>query len=290
MSHGVALIRFAHVYKIFGSAPEKALARVRGGLTKAALLADCGHTLALDDVSLEIERGEVFAVMGLSGSGKSTLVRLVNRLVEPTAGTVTVNGIDVTALSRDALRSFRRDKASMVFQGFALLPHRSVLENVAFGLEIRGVAKKEREAAARAAIASAGLDGQEARYPADLSGGMRQRVGLARALAAGTEILLMDEPFGALDPLTRREMQDHLLALQRMLRKTIVFITHDLDEALRLADCAGGRIAILNEGRVVQVGSGREILERPADEYVARFVSVVTERTRSGPRTPGNRR
>jgi glycine betaine/proline transport system ATP-binding protein len=162
----VALIRFAQVYKIFGASPAKALERVRAGLSKAALLAEAGHTLALDNVSLEIERGEVFAVMGLSGSGKSTLVRLVNRLVEPTAGTVTVNGTDVTALSSEALRKFRREKASMVFQGFALLPHRSVLENVAFGLEIRGVARKEREEAARAAIASAGLEGQEARYPA----------------------------------------------------------------------------------------------------------------------------
>jgi glycine betaine/proline transport system ATP-binding protein len=274
----VALIRFDGVYKIFGPAPAAALARVRAGLGKAALQAECGHALALDNVSLAIERGEMFAVMGLSGSGKSTLVRLINRLVEPTAGTVTVDGTDVTALAPDALRQFRRAKASMVFQGFALLPHRSVLENVAFGLEIRGVARKERERAARTAIADAGLEGQEARYPAELSGGMRQRVGLARALAAGTEILLMDEPFSALDPLTRREMQDHLIGLQRRFRKTIVFITHDLDEALRLADRAGGRIAILNEGRVVQIGSGREILERPADDYVARFVSVVTER------------
>jgi glycine betaine/proline transport system ATP-binding protein len=272
----VALIRFDGVYKIFGSAPGAALARVRAGIGKAALQAECGHALALDNVSLAIERGEIFVVMGLSGSGKSTLVRLVNRLVEPTAGTVTVDGTDVTALAGDALRQFRRTKASMVFQGFALLPHRSVLENVAFGLEIRGTPRAERERIARTAIADAGLEGQEARYPAELSGGMRQRVGLARALAAGTEILLMDEPFGALDPLTRREMQDHLLGLQRRFHKTIVFITHDLDEALRLGD----RIAILNEGRVVQVGSGREILERPADDYVARFVSVVTERER----------
>jgi glycine betaine/proline transport system ATP-binding protein len=275
---GVALIRFDGVYKIFGASPAAALARVRAGLGKAALQAECGHTLALDNVTLAIERGEVFAVMGLSGSGKSTLVRLVNRLIEATAGTVTVDGTDITALSGDALRKFRREKVSMVFQGFALLPHRPVLENVAFGLEIRGLARAERERIARAAIADAGLDGQEARYPAELSGGMRQRVGLARALAAGTEILLMDEPFGALDPLTRREMQDHLLGLQRRFHKTIVFITHDLDEALRLGD----RIAILNEGRVVQVGTGREILEQPADEYVARFVSVVRERDRPG--------
>ncbi len=275
------LIRFERVYKIFGPAPAKALERVRAGLSKAALLAECGHTLALDAVTLAVERGEVFAVMGLSGSGKSTLVRLVNRLIEPTAGTITVDGTDVTALAPDALRAFRREKASMVFQGFALLPHRSVLENVAFGLEIRGMARQERERIAKAAVADAGLEGQEARYPAELSGGMRQRVGLARALAAGTEILLMDEPFGALDPLTRREMQDHLIGLQRRYRKTIVFITHDLDEALRLGDRADGRIAILNEGRVVQVGSGREILERPADDYVARFVSVVTERDTS---------
>jgi len=274
----VALIRFDGVYKIFGTSPAAALARVRAGLGKAALQAECGHTLALDDVTLAIERGEVFAVMGLSGSGKSTLVRLVNRLIEPTAGTVTVDGTDITALSPDALRTFRREKVSMVLQGFALLPHRPVLENVAFGLEIRGLPRAERERIARAAIADAGLEGQEARYPAELSGGMRQRVGLARALAAGTEILLMDEPFGALDPLTRREMQDHLIGLQRRFHKTIVFITHDLDEALRLGD----RIAILNEGRVVQIGRGREILEQPADDYVARFVSVVTERGRVG--------
>ena len=274
----MALIRFDGVYKIFGTSPAAALARVRAGLGKAALQAECGHTLALDDVTLAIERGEVFAVMGLSGSGKSTLVRLVNRLIEPTAGTVTVDGTDITALSPDALRTFRREKVSMVLQGFALLPHRPVLENVAFGLEIRGLPRAERERIARAAIADAGLEGQEARYPAELSGGMRQRVGLARALAAGTEILLMDEPFGALDPLTRREMQDHLIGLQRRFHKTIVFITHDLDEALRLGD----RIAILNEGRVVQIGRGREILEQPADDYVARFVSVVTERGRVG--------
>jgi glycine betaine/proline transport system ATP-binding protein len=270
----VALIRLDGVYKIFGASPAAALARVRAGLGKAALQAECGHTLALDNVTLAIERGEVFAVMGLSGSGKSTLVRSINRLIEPTSGTVTVDGTDVAALAREGLRKFRREKVSMVFQGFALLPHRPVLENVAFGLEIRGLARAERERIARAAIADAGLEGQEARYPAELSGGMRQRVGLARALAAGTEILLMDEPFGALDPLTRREMQDHLLGLQRRFHKTIVFITHDLDEALRLGD----RIAILNEGRVVQVGRGREILEHPADDYVARFVSVVTER------------
>ncbi len=278
----MALIRFEGVYKIFGPAPAAALARVRAGLGKAALHAACGHTLALDGVSLAIERGEVFAVMGLSGSGKSTLVRLVNRLIAPTAGTVFVDGVDVTALAAGALRRFRREKASMVFQGFALLPHRTVLENVAFGLEIRGLARAEREAAARAALADAGLEGQEARYPAELSGGMRQRVGLARSLAAGTEILLMDEPFGALDPLTRREMQDHLIGLQRARHKTIVFITHDLDEALRL----GNRIAILNEGRIVQVGTSADILERPADEYVARFVSVVTERETRRPERP----
>jgi glycine betaine/proline transport system ATP-binding protein len=279
----VALIRFEGVYKIFGPAPAAALARARAGLGKAALQAECGHTLALDGVSLAIERGEVFAVMGLSGSGKSTLVRLVNRLIEPTAGAILVDGVDVTMLAAGALRTFRREKASMVFQGFALLPHRTVLENVAFGLEIRGLARAARDSAARAAVADAGLEGQGARYPSELSGGMRQRVGLARALAAGTEILLMYEPFGALDPLTRREMQDHLIGLQRALHKTIVFITHDLDEALRLVGRAGGRIAILNEGRVVQVGTSAEILDHPADAYVARFVSVVTERETKGP-------
>jgi glycine betaine/proline transport system ATP-binding protein len=273
----MADIRFAGVYKLFGRDPAAALARVREGASKAALQAECGHTLALHDVTLEIARGEIFAVMGLSGSGKSTLVRLVNRLIEPTAGTVRVDGTDVTALGREALRRFRRERVSMVFQSFALLPHRSVIENVAFGLEIRGMARAERLRAAGEAVAAAGLQGQEQRFPAELSGGMRQRVGLARALAAGTEILLMDEPFSALDPLTRRDMQDHLLGLQRALRKTIVFITHDLDEALRMGD----RIAILNDGRVAQVGTGDEILAHPADDFVARFVSVVRERDRA---------
>jgi glycine betaine/proline transport system ATP-binding protein len=276
----MALIRFERVYKIFGPAPDAALARLRAGASKADLLADGGHALALNDISLDIARGEIFVVMGLSGSGKSTLVRLVNRLIDPTAGTVSVDGTDVTALDAAALRAFRREKASMVFQGFALLPHRTVLENVGFALELRGVPRSAREAAARAAIVAAGLEGQERRYPSELSGGMRQRVGLARALAAGTEILLMDEPFSALDPLTRRDMQDQLIGLQEQLRKTVVFITHDLDEALLLAGRLGGRIAILNDGRVAQIGTGRDILERPADAFVARFVKVVTERDR----------
>ncbi|MCW5773719.1 MAG: ATP-binding cassette domain-containing protein [Rhodospirillaceae bacterium] len=279
----MAAIRFDRVSKIFGAAPEAALARLHAGADKAALLAETGHALALDEVSLQIARGEFFIVMGLSGSGKSTLVRLVNRLISPTAGSVIVDGIDLATLGAAALRGFRREKVSMVFQGFALLPHRTVAENVGFALELRGQRRAMRAAAARQAIAAVGLEGQEGRYPAELSGGMRQRVGLARALAAGTDILLMDEPFGALDPLTRRDMQDQLIALQSRLGKTIVFITHDLDEALRLAERLGGRIAILNQGRVVQVGSGREIVARPADNFVARFVATVAERGATPP-------
>ncbi|HEX2145015.1 MAG TPA: betaine/proline/choline family ABC transporter ATP-binding protein, partial [Glycomyces sp.] len=225
---------------------------------------------AVVDHTFEIATGEIFVVMGLSGSGKSTLIRMLNGLVKPTSGTIWIDGVELGSLSSSALRQLRRDKVSMVFQHFALLPHRTVLENVAFGLEIKGLAKAERLERAREAVQLVGLHGHEDKLPAQLSGGMKQRVGLARALAADTEILLMDEAFSALDPLIRQEMQDQLLELQSKLAKTIVFITHDLNEAMRIGD----RIAIC-DGEVKQLGTAEEILMHPADEYVADFTADV---------------
>jgi glycine betaine/proline transport system ATP-binding protein len=230
-----------------------------------------GQTRALNDVSLDIPSGGVFVIMGLSGSGKSTLIRHINRLIEPTSGTVTFDGQDVTALDAKALRDFRRRSVSMVFQGFGLMPHLNVLDNVAFGLVARGEAKDHAHATARDWIRSVGLDGREGAYPDQLSGGMKQRVGLARALATGTDTLLMDEAFSALDPLIRADMQDLLLDLRRKTNNTVVFVTHDLAEAVKIGD----RIAILRDGQVVQTGAPAEILDHPADDYVARFVSVT---------------
>ena len=224
--------------------------------------------LALNDVSLEIASGELFVLMGLSGSGKSTLVRHLNRLIEPTRGEVWIDGRNILQLDAAGLRKLRRQQISMVFQGFALLPHRDVLGNVAYGLELRGESASSAAATASEWITKVGLAGCEHQYPDQLSGGMKQRVGLARALACNTDILLMDEAFSALDPLIRRDMQDQLLQLQSSLHKTIVFVTHDLDEALRLGD----RIAILQQGKVLQVGPPQEILRQPADEHVRRFV------------------
>jgi glycine betaine/proline transport system ATP-binding protein len=238
---------------------------------KDTLLAETRNVLALDDVSLSVERGETFVVMGLSGSGKSTLLRHINRLIDPTEGEILVDGVDVLGLSIRDLEQFRRKKMAMVFQHFGLFPHRTVIDNVAYGLEVRGVAKAARRAKAGEWVATVGLAGYEERYPSALSGGMRQRVGLARALCADAEILLMDEAFSALDPLIRSEMQEQLSGLQARLRKTIVFITHDLDEALRLGD----RIAILKDGRVGQVGTPAEIVGNPADDYVRAFVAAV---------------
>jgi glycine betaine/proline transport system ATP-binding protein len=256
-----------NVTKIFGDS-ARALALLRAGQGKAEVLAATGSSVGLNDVSLDIAAGQVFVVMGLSGSGKSTLVRHLNRLIDPTAGEILVDGENILTLDEAALRRFRRRRVSMVFQGFGLLPHRSVIDNVAYGLVVRG----ERSAAAHEAaarwVAQVGLSGCEHQYPDELSGGMKQRVGLARALACNTDILLMDEAFSALDPLIRTEMQDQLLQLQADLRKTVVFVTHDLDEALRLGD----RIAILRDGQLVQVGAPAEILERPANDYVRRFV------------------
>jgi glycine betaine/proline transport system ATP-binding protein len=267
----VALIEAKHLTKIFGSNPKKALARLRAGLTKDELLAKWGDTVGLNDVSISVEKGETFVVMGLSGSGKSTLIRHLNRLIDPTDGSIVIDGVDILALSIRELERFRRDRMAMVFQRFGLLPHRTALDNVAYGLEIRGLPRAERQHRAMEWVETVGLAGYEKHYPAELSGGMQQRVGLARALCADAEILLMDEAFSALDPLIRSQMQDLLMKLQGRLRKTIVFITHDLDEALRLGD----RIAILKDGVISQIGTPPEILLEPADAYVRAFVKDV---------------
>ena len=264
-------IKVENVCKIFGNDPKKALEKVRAGMGKADLLAQTGHMLGLNNISLSIRRGETFVIMGLSGSGKSTLIRHFNRLIEPTDGRILVDGQDILALNAADLRQFRRRKVSMVFQRFALLPHKTVLENVMYGLLVDGVAKSEATRRAQEQITLVGLAGFEARYPGQLSGGMQQRVGLARALATDADILLMDEAFSALDPLIRHDMQMQLKEIQARLHKTIVFITHDLDEALLLGD----HIAILKDGELRQIGTGPEILLNPADDYVERFVRDV---------------
>ncbi len=265
------LIRVENLYKVFGSDPRSIMQLVREGRSKDEILAETGHTVGLRDINLEIEKGQIFVIMGLSGSGKSTLVRHLNRLIDPTEGAIYVGGIDVMNLSQTELEEFRRHRMSMVFQHFGLLPHRTVLENVAFGLSIQKVAKAEREEKAREWLRSVGLDGYEDQYPSQLSGGQQQRVGLARALCTDPEILLMDEPFSSLDRLIRSGMQDLLVELQDKLHKTIVFITHDLDEALRL----GHQIAILKDGVLSQVGRPEEILRNPADDYVEAFVRDI---------------
>ncbi len=267
----VPAIELREVSKIFGRDARTALALLETGHDKDRIRADTGATVALDRVTLRIEPAEVFVVMGLSGSGKSTLVRLVNGLIAPTAGDVTIEGRSVAALTGRALIELRRHTVSMVFQRFALFPHKSVLDNVAYGLRVRGTTRQAAHDEARRWIESVGLAGYETARPHELSGGMQQRVGLARALATEPEVLLMDEPFSALDPLIRREMQAQLMQLQAGLRKTVVFITHDLDEALRL----GTRIAILRDGRVVQCAPPREILSAPADDYVAAFIAAL---------------
>ena len=267
----MALIEVEHVTKIFGPHPKEALKRYREGLSKDELLAETGHTLGLSDVSLSIGEGQIFVIMGLSGSGKSTLIRHFNRLIDPTDGKILVRGTDVLGLSGRELERFRRTTMSMVFQRFGLMPHRTVIHNVAYGLSIRGMGKAERTERAMHWIEAVGLAGYENQYPTQLSGGMQQRVGLARALATDAEILLMDEAFSALDPLIRSQMQDQLIELQAELGKTIVFITHDLDEALRIGD----HIAILKDGRLSQVGAPADILLNPADDYVADFVRDV---------------
>ncbi|WP_116652349.1 quaternary amine ABC transporter ATP-binding protein [Pelagibacterium sediminicola] len=261
------------VTKIFGPAPETALALLTKGKSKTEVQAETNHVVGLDDVSLDIERGQIFVVMGLSGSGKSTLIRHVNRLIDPTAGKIVVNGEDVLSMSLDQLRTFRRTSIAMVFQKFGLLPHRSVLSNVAYGLEIRGVGKAERLERAAHWVEVVGLSGYERSRPRQLSGGQQQRVGLARALAMDTDILLMDEAFSALDPLIRSGMQEQLIELQSSLNKTILFITHDFDEALKI----GNRIAVLKDGAVQQVGKPEEIVLNPANAHIEEFVRDVNK-------------
>ncbi|MDC1383169.1 glycine betaine/L-proline ABC transporter ATP-binding protein [Candidatus Puniceispirillum sp.] len=264
-------IEIRNLYKVFGSNPVKAMKQVHAGISKQELLDQHGHVLGLRNINIKIRPKRVQVIMGLSGSGKSTLIRHINRLIEPTEGEVIVDNEDVLAMSSDGLRDFRRHKASMVFQRFGLLPHRTVVQNVAYGLSIQGVSQAESSERSQRWIDRVGLAGFEQHFPAQLSGGMQQRVGLARALATDAEILLMDEAFSALDPLIRTDMQNILLDLQEELHKTIVFITHDLDEALRIGD----EISILRDGEVIQDGDPQSIIMRPADDYIADFIKDI---------------
>jgi len=261
-------IEIKNVYKIFGHKTAAALALSQQGKTKQEVQAATDCVIGVHDLSMSLEAGEIFVIMGLSGSGKSTLVRHFNRLIDPTSGQILVDGEDILRYDEKQLEHFRRHKISMVFQSFGLLPHKTVLDNVGYGLKVRGENKEVYQERALHWINTVGLKGYEKSYPHQLSGGMRQRVGLARALATDTDIILLDEAFSALDPLIRAEMQDQLLALQKELHKTLVFITHDLDEAVRI----GNRIAILKDGKLIQVGTPQDILNNPADEYVNRFV------------------
>ena len=267
----MAKIQINNIYKIFGNNPASVLPMVKNGSTKEEVLEKTSHTVGLDNVSLKIDEGEIFVCMGLSGSGKSTLIRHINRLIDPTAGEVIVDGKNVMNLDPKALIDFRRHTMSMVFQRFGLFPHKTVIQNVGFGLEVQGIQDVERKKISMDKIEAVGLSGFENQYPNQLSGGMQQRVGLARALATNTDIMLMDEAFSALDPLIRSDMQKQLIDLQSQLKKTIVFITHDLDESLRLGD----HIGILNAGKLVQVGTPVEIIMNPADDYVKAFVKDV---------------
>lgn len=267
----MGIINVEALYKIFGSNPERAFPLLEKGMSKEAILEKTGCTVGIQDASFKIQEGEIFVVMGLSGSGKSTVIRCLNRLIEPTRGRILVQDRNIVDMTAAELLQTRRTMMSMVFQHFGLLPHRSVQTNVEYGLEIAGETKETREKKAREALELVGLKGYEESMPSELSGGMQQRVGLARALASNPEILLMDEAFSALDPLIRTQMQDELLQLQAKMHKTIVFITHDLDEALKLGD----RIAIMKDGAVVQIGTPEEILTEPADDYVRAFVQNV---------------
>lgn len=271
-------VRCQGVWKVFGPQPEQVVTQLDAGASKSDLLSQSGHVLAVRDISFDVHAGETFIVMGLSGSGKSTLLRCLPRLIAPTRGQVFIDGEDIAKLDDNALRQVRRHKVSMVFQNFGLFPHRRIIDNVAYGLEIQGIKKAERYSRAKAVIEQVNLKGWEQHYPGQLSGGMQQRVGLARALAVDPEIMLFDEPFSALDPLIRREMQDELIKLQQQLQKTIIFITHDFAEAIKLAGAARGRIAIMKDGEFVQVGSSEELVLKPVNNYVAEF-------TRDVPRT-----
>lgn len=265
------MIEVKDLTKIFGPHPERAERLLRDGWTKDKIYNDCKTTVGVNKASFTIGQGEIFVIMGLSGSGKSTLVRLLNRLIEPTSGQVLFQGKDIVAMNDEELLRLRRKHIGMVFQKFALFPHRTVLKNVEYGLEVQGAERKKREELARNAIKLVGLEGWEDSYPDQLSGGMQQRVGLARGLANDPDILLMDEAFSALDPLIRKDMQQELLLLQSRMKKTIVFITHDLDEALRIGD----RIALMKDGAIVQIGTPEQILIEPANRYVERFVEDV---------------
>ena len=260
-----------NLWKVFGPDPDSVFGLVNDGVTKQEILERTGHVVAIKNVSFEIYKNEIFVVMGLSGSGKSTLIRCINRLIEPTRGIILIQGTDLAQMSDQSLKELRRQKLSMVFQHFGLLPHRSVADNVAFGLEIRGESGKDREAEVNHALELVGLRGWEKSRIHELSGGMQQRVGLARALAVDTDILLMDEPFSALDPLIRRQMQDEFINMRTTVKKTVVFITHDLLEALKLGD----RVAVMKDGEIVQIGTPQEIVLRPANNYVSEFVKDV---------------
>jgi len=267
----MSTVQINNIWKIFGPNPNYIYKTIDPSDSRREIHSKTGHVIAVRDVSLEIAEGEVFVVMGLSGSGKSTLVRCLSRLIEPTAGQVLVDQVDVTAMNSDELRHLRRFTVSMVFQRFGLFPHRRVIDNIAYGLEIRGVEMADRHAKSHEILKLVGLDGWEHFYPHELSGGMQQRVGLARALAVDPEILLCDEPFSALDPLIRRDMQNELLNIQKKLRKTIIFITHDFHEAIKMGD----RIAIMKDGVIVQIGTAQEIIANPADDYVRDFTLDV---------------
>lgn len=264
-------VRVRNLTKVFGKNNQKALDMVKKGKSKQEILEQTGATVGVYDANFDVEDGEIFVIMGLSGSGKSTLVRLINRLIEPTSGSIFINDEDVSKMSKSELREIRRTKVNMVFQNFGLFPKRTVLENAEYGLEIRGVNKEERKQQAERALEDTGLLSFKDQYPDQLSGGMQQRVGLARALANDSEILLMDEAFSALDPLIRRDMQDDLLNLQRKVKKIIIFITHDLNEALRIGD----RIALMRDGKIMQIGTGEEILTHPANNFVKEFTEDV---------------
>ena len=271
---GDGLIRLEGVYKIFGPQPHgRAFDLARAGVGKDEVLRQSGHVIGIRDVNFSVSQGEIFVVMGLSGSGKSTALRTVNKLFESTAGQVWVDGTDVQTLDGTRLQAFRREKMGMVFQHFALFPHRNVIDNVGYGLMVQGVDKKQRDQAAMKALSLVGLEPYANNLPRELSGGMQQRVGLARALASDPDILLMDEAFSALDPLIRRQMQDEMMEIQKELRKTILFITHDLNEALRIGD----QVCIMRDGAIVQIGTPEEILTEPATAYVAEFVQDVDQ-------------
>lgn len=264
-------LKVNEITKVFGKNPQKGVDLLKKGKSKAEILKETGMTVGVNRATFEVYAGEIFVIMGLSGSGKSTLVRLLNKLINPTSGHIYIDNEDIMKLKGESLREMRRKKMSMVFQRFALFPHRTVVENVEYGLEVQGMEKKERHERAKESLELVGLTGYMDSYPSELSGGMQQRVGLARALANAPDVLLMDEAFSALDPLIRKDMQDELLELQEKMEKTIIFITHDLDEALRIGD----RIALMKDGSIVQIGTPEEIMTNPADEYVERFVEDV---------------